>query len=412
MTTGSGLLDPTLSHDVVRETVHGAWRAQQRAEFDVCLGLRRLFRDNVHRGRGFARFSDFTEHEFGIPVKLAWTFSALGKHLERLPRTRAAVEAGEIGYTKVREFMRVATARDEAEWIEFAKTHTNRELEARVSRAGDESLGREHRPAQEIPSRLTATEVQATRKARELLTKATGRTVPRQELLGKLATAVAEGTLPLSTEKKPAERPEEPRRSAAGRYATIALCPCCAETWVPVTGFDMEVRLDDWLRDLREGAEFVNLLEGQLCDCTDVKHRRDRCPHATPRESGPAKSRHVPAATRRIVEARDGHRCRVPGCTCDGPLEFSHLEPFAEGAPTIPETVVQHCRAHNAMIETGRLVVKGRAPFERYFLADGTPLGTGGDPRPATPGMSHVVDSGESQVESQKPPGRKRCVPA
>ena len=411
MTTGSALLDPTLSHDAVQKTVHGAWRAHQRAELDRCLGLRRLFRDNVHRGRGFAQFSDFAEHEFGIPVKLAWTFSALGKHLERLPRTRAAVEAGEIGYTKVREFMRVATERDEAEWIAFARTHTNRELEARVSRAGDELLGREHRPAQEVPSKLTATEVQAARKVREILTMTTGRTVPKSELLGTLVTAVAEGTLPLPKASETDDPPPVPSRAAASPYASISLCPCCARTWVPVAGFDMEVRLDDWLTSLREGAEFVNLLEGQLCDCPDIKHRRDRCPRASTRRSSPAKNRHVPAWVRRIVEARDGHRCRVPGCTCDGPLQLSHLEPYAEGAPTIPETVVQHCWAHNAMIETGRLVVKGRAPFERYFLADGTPLGVGGDPRPLTPGLSHVVEPAESHVESQKPPGRRRCSP-
>ncbi len=116
----------------------------------------------------------------------------------------------------------------------------------------------------------------------------------------------------------------------------------------------------------------------------------------------------MPKAVRRHVEARDGHRCRVPGCTCPGPLEFSHLERYADGAPTTPATVAQHCRAHNTMIETGRLVVKGRAPFEKYFLGDGTFLGTGGDPGPAPRRFPHVGNAAGSQDRSRKPPGALR----
>jgi len=258
--------------------------------------------------------------------------------------------------------------------------------------------------------------------------------VPKSELLGTLVTAVAEGTLPLPKASEADDPPPTPPRSAAGHNASISLCPCCAKTWVPVTGFDMEVRLDDWLTRLREGAEFVNLLAGQLCDCPDIKHRRDRCPRASSRREGPAKNRHVPAWVRRIVEARDGHRCRVPGCTCDGPLELSHLEPHAEGAPTIPETVAQHCWAHRAASRPqsrrshdkscfrrtrnqleryglGASPSRFIAPFERYFLADGTPLGVGGDPRPLTPGLSHVVEPVKSHVRSQKPPGHRRRAP-
>ena len=73
-----------------------------------------------------------------------------------------------------------------------------------------------------------------------------------------------------------------------------------------------------------------------------------------------------------------------------------------------PENVVQHCQAHNRMFETGRVTVKGLAPFEKYFLADGTFIGTGGDPRPVGTGMSHVENGERSRNESRKPPGGGR----
>ena len=54
---------PDVSHDTVCRVVRDTWRAHGRAELLLSVGLRRLFRDNVHRGRGFSQFADF-RHEF------------------------------------------------------------------------------------------------------------------------------------------------------------------------------------------------------------------------------------------------------------------------------------------------------------------------------------------------------------
>ena len=72
---------------------------------------------------------------------------------------------------------------------------------------------------------------------------------------------------------------------------------------------------------------------------------------------------------RRRIEARDGHRCRVPGCGNPIPLEQSHLKPFRDGTPATPENLAQHCSTCNVLIETGRLRVEGEAPLERYYRA-------------------------------------------
>jgi uncharacterized protein YifE (UPF0438 family) len=151
----SRLLDPAVPHDIVSDVVRRRWSEVERVQFDLCVALRRLFRDNVHRSKGFSRFSDYTEVEFGIPEKLAWTFSLLGKDFERLPRTREAVERGELTYTKVREFARIATPETEDSWVEFARSHTNREIERRVQKGSGEER------TTEIKSRLTPKEAQA-----------------------------------------------------------------------------------------------------------------------------------------------------------------------------------------------------------------------------------------------------------
>jgi hypothetical protein len=62
-------------------------------------------------------------------------------------------------------------------------------------------------------------------------------------------------------------------------------------------------------------------------------------------------SRHIPAAVRRQVWARDDGRCAFVGprgrCTETSRLEFHHLVPFARGGPTISANLSVRCRAHN-----------------------------------------------------------------
>jgi hypothetical protein len=68
-------------------------------------------------------------------------------------------------------------------------------------------------------------------------------------------------------------------------------------------------------------------------------------------ESGPA-SRHIPAAIRREVAARDGERCTyvAPGgrrCAARDALEFHHVVPFARLRRHRAAEITLRCRTHN-----------------------------------------------------------------
>jgi hypothetical protein len=62
-------------------------------------------------------------------------------------------------------------------------------------------------------------------------------------------------------------------------------------------------------------------------------------------------SRHVPAATKRIVSQRDGGRCAFSGpqgrCPATTFLEYHHVVPFAAGGETSVENLELRCRSHN-----------------------------------------------------------------
>lgn len=75
----------------------------------------------------------------------------------------------------------------------------------------------------------------------------------------------------------------------------------------------------------------------------------DRPRRATPSSS---RSRHVPAAVKRVVWERDAGRCALVGsdgrCTERGFLEYHHVIAFTDGGPTTADNLQLRCRAHNA----------------------------------------------------------------
>jgi 5-methylcytosine-specific restriction endonuclease McrA len=87
-----------------------------------------------------------------------------------------------------------------------------------------------------------------------------------------------------------------------------------------------------------------------------VKHLERTKVGATPRPRRGGRtastSRHVPAAVKRAVWARDGSRCAFVGasgrCAETGFLEFHHVVPFAAGGATDAGNLELRCRAHNA----------------------------------------------------------------
>ena len=74
---------------------------------------------------------------------------------------------------------------------------------------------------------------------------------------------------------------------------------------------------------------------------------------AAPARNAPG-SRHIPAAVRREVWARDGARCafvdaRGQRCRATSAIEFHHLLPHARGGPATPANLGLRCRTHNQL---------------------------------------------------------------
>ena len=403
----SFFLDPAVKHAAVVREVDRLWKGIEVSEAALCLGLSRLFRDNLHRGRSRTRFEDWAHDRFQIPKKLLSIFKWIGGMLSRLPKTLEAMQKGEIRYTKVREFVNLATPENEAEWLHFALTKTSRQLEARVRRQ-EAAAGI---ATTKVVSRLTPVERQAVRRAREVLQQKKGKKIPPRHLLAEMATAIADGEL-----LGAGEEGKKPRKPPV--YVSIQPCPICLNTYIAVPEGLLEVPMQEWIQAVKAGAEVVDQTGHFFCDCTGEKHRKDECPNWKLPQVEFSGSRYIPAWVEKIVRARDGMVCRMPGCASDGPLHNSHLKPFSEGTPAIPETIREHCGGCNGLVESGKIQIVGYAPYERYYDDKGNFLGFAYDRkfrRKKDPKSSHMGTLPEPSEEGddprkERPPGDQGAV--
>jgi len=125
---------------------------------------------------------------------------------------------------------------------------------------------------------------------------------------------------------------------------------------------------------------------------------RGKCAAAvTPRKTKApsAGSRHIPAAVRRQVWARDDGRCAFIGpagrCTERHFIEFHHVSPYAVGGEPTVDNIELRCRAHN--VHEAAKYFGNRLPLlvrevRQWWTSDSTSSGARpGDPRrPVFPG--------------------------
>lgn len=107
-----------------------------------------------HHRLGFSRLSDYTRERLGISAGELRDFANVAAALRRLPLLAAALERGEISWSKTRLLAAVASAASEARWLAVAREKTVRGLREEIGRAAkaavedDDRLLRQYLPAE------------------------------------------------------------------------------------------------------------------------------------------------------------------------------------------------------------------------------------------------------------------------
>lgn len=122
-------------HCSPEEMFQGALRAIRslsQSEWELGGWLLAIERTGACEAAGFRSTVGYAMVRLGLePQKAANLLRIMGA-LEGLPKLNAAFKSGEVGYGKIREITRVATAETEAAWLEFATSHNTEQVRQRV----------------------------------------------------------------------------------------------------------------------------------------------------------------------------------------------------------------------------------------------------------------------------------------
>ncbi|MEN8007945.1 MAG: HNH endonuclease [Candidatus Krumholzibacteriota bacterium] len=281
---------------------------------------RRLFRDLGH-----SSINQYAIQELGFSKSRTDQFIRLARQLDNLPAVRDAVANGELGYTKAREIVSVATPETQDGWLEAAKG-SRKELIREVKKAkraakvdpGQGSLLPSSPPVvapRELPVRfqMDLTPEQEARRAAlvERLHKVGGVPNDRAELVLEALAALLE-TKELKGQKCP-------RGHFASRPPVQIHVHENAETG------RMMVPTDTGERELGRAES-----ERLRCDAAVCEH-------------GGRNTTTIPPRVRRKVLARDKHHCQAPGCGRTRFLEVHHIVPRQQGGTNQADNLVTLC---------------------------------------------------------------------
>jgi hypothetical protein len=162
------------------------------------------------------------------------------------------------------------------------------------------------------------------------------------------STAVAPNDAPMMVSAPPT-RP--PARSAV--VAPLAPERYRVQFTVTRETYDKLRRAQDLLRHTIPNGDPAAIFDRALTLLLKEAERTKLGAAVRPRVNVPPRdgSRHIAAAVKREVWARDVGQCTFVGtngrCGEHGFLEFHHVVPFAAGGPATTENIQLRCRAHN-----------------------------------------------------------------
>lgn len=316
--------------------LRAAVRDMDEARHRAVLWFADIQKRGLFRELGYSNMSAYASVELKFSKTRTGDFLRLAAKLEELPRVRESLAAGDLGYTKAVEIIKVATPKTEAAWVQKARSTGRRELARKVqqlkNRARQRKAGRIEllpRPDSDAPLpvevpqelRLTLTPEQWARY--ETLMEGLGpRSADRVEtLLSGLEALVQEeagGTSSASNSCEEITCAKSTRRRVAGTPFLVHVhqCPDCGRATVPT----------------RRGELALGPAEAARVACDAITRKTGRQAAAT-----------ISPRVRAEVLARDRHHCQAPGCPHTRFLEVHHVKPKSEGGGNDPANLVTLC---------------------------------------------------------------------
>lgn len=333
--------------------------AASRAGLDFEEGqrLRAALHAGAHRRLGYGSFVEYIERLFGYSPRLTYEKLRVAEALEQLGDLAAALRAGRLSWSVVRELTRVATPETEQEWLTCAAGLTVRQVEQRVS--GHRPGSRPQDPTEDAARRhILSFEVSgeaftAFREAMAHIRREAGGPLDDDAALLMLSRQALGG----------------PTNAGRASYQlALTVCEKCQTA-------------------SHDGPGEVVPVDAAVLEMAECDHQHIGSVHAS--SSAPdthvgktkRASQSIPPAVRRLVLRRDHHCCVFPGCRHSTFVDVHHIRSKADGGDNTAENLITLCGAHHRAVHRGDVAVEGTAPLTlRFTHSDGSAYG--GNVRP------------------------------
>ncbi len=126
------------SANAVHLALKAALKSMAEAEKCTVIYFGEIMARKLYRELGYSSMNQYAETELGFSPRRTGDFMMLCRRLRKLPVLKGKVESGELGYTAARVIAPVVDQNNEKDWVDFAETHSRRELEREVKRAKKE----------------------------------------------------------------------------------------------------------------------------------------------------------------------------------------------------------------------------------------------------------------------------------
>jgi hypothetical protein len=310
-------------------------------EAQLARWLRQAQRIKVWKYAGCISMNEYLERVFGFSPRQARDRLLVARRLGDLPALEAALNAGELPYSAVRELSRIALPSTEHAWLEHARGKCLREIEDAVSQREPGDLPGDPPRPDAAPLRISFEVTPETyallRQVSKLLEDECGHALGDDALMAAMLDAVV------------APPDAEARKGRAKFMIAITTCEWCQRTIQHGGGRSVAIRAAS--------------LERAQCDSQCI---------GSLDASGPGTATQaIPPRIRRLVAQRDGYRCRVPGCRSARFLEVHHIVHREHGGTNDPSNLILLCGGHHKQHHDGFITIGGTAP-EQLTIARGS----------------------------------------
>jgi Domain of unknown function (DUF222)/HNH endonuclease len=293
-----------------------------------------------------------------------------------LSKIAASMARGELSYSKVRALTRVACAATEDTFLMIALHGTAHHVE---------TLVRGYRRAQQAEELSREAQQHANRSVTycfaddgSLILKARLPALAGAQLIQALDAAIE--TLPdkeISTDAvEEYSLPFESQRAdalalvAESFLSNAKTASSTADRYQVVVHVDAEALHEHRAGrcEIEQGPSLpVETVRRVTCDSTLIRVLENA--QGEPLDVG-RKTRSIPPAIRRALNARDGG-CRFPGCTHRRFIDAHHIEHWADGGETKLANLVTLCRLHHRLVHEGEIIVEACEGGWRFLHPDG-----------------------------------------